>query len=779
MKTLLLALVLCGGLVSAQAQGTAFTYQGRLTDGTAPANGLYDLAFSVWTNPSGAAQTGVTITNAATPVSNGLFVVTLDFGAGIFNGAARWLEIGVRAGSSGNFNTLVPRQPITATPYATTAASVTGVVPNGGLAGAYSGAVTFNNSANNFSGNGSALTGVNAASLGGLNANQFWRTLGNSGTTPAANFVGTTDNQPLELRANGQRALRLQPFSNIGVSVVGGSNTVDAFAPAATIGGGLGNVIQSQGFYSTIGGGRSNILELSAQQVVIAGGIENRMGISANSSAIGGGWQNLIQSNAAMAVIAGGWTNSLGPFGTASTIGGGYQNSIQLRSDYSTIGGGRFNRIEPTNQYATISGGGFNVIETGADDSVISGGFSSVIHTNAQSSVVAGGGGHEIQSAYSSVGGGFNNVVEADAADSAIGGGTANRIATAANSSTIAGGTLNRIEQGANFSTIGGGSSNEGDTNAVYATIAGGSNNRIQQNADHAAIGGGQLNTILPNAGRAVIAGGDGNIAAGTSSAIGGGTLNLIEAGSTYSTIAGGGGNRIAANSFSSTIPGGYSNNVAGNFSMAAGYRAEANHPGTFAWAGGNTLPYASIFPNCFNIYASNGVSMDYGPQTAGNPRGARYVYVGPFNAGLTISCWNGARLTDGGIWSNASDKNRKTDFREVDGQTVLEKLAALPIRQWRYTNETPGVKHLGPTAQDFHAAFGLGTDDTSIGTVDADGVALAAIQALNRKVEERDAEIRLLKQRLERLERLSVRNDDSRKSRDRHEGGANISKEQ
>jgi hypothetical protein len=61
----------------------------------------------------------------------------------------------------------------------------------------------------------------------------------------------------------------------------------------------------------------------------------------------------------------------------------------------------------------------------------------------------------------------------------------------------------------------------------------------------------------------------------------------------------------------------------------------------------------------------------------------------------------------------------------------------------------------MGPVAQDFHAAFGLGSDDKGISTVDADGVALAAIQALNRKVEEKDARIRELEQRMERLERL------------------------
>jgi hypothetical protein len=79
-----------------------------------------------------------------------------------------------------------------------------------------------------------------------------------------------------------------------------------------------------------------------------------------------------------------------------------------------------------------------------------------------------------------------------------------------------------------------------------------------------------------------------------------------------------------------------------------------------------------------------------------------------------------------------------------------------MPITQWSF-KESPGARHLGPMAQDFYAAFGLGWDDKHIATVDADGVALAAIQALNQKLREKDAEIRALNHRLEQLEqRLS-----------------------
>src|SRR5215471_12278093 len=112
------------------AQGTAFTYQGRLTDNGAPANGSYDLTFALFTTNVGPVQIGPTITNAAVALSEGLFTVALDFGAGSFPGAERWLEIGVRTNGMGGFITLVPRQKLTPSPYAITA----GTLVSGGLA---------------------------------------------------------------------------------------------------------------------------------------------------------------------------------------------------------------------------------------------------------------------------------------------------------------------------------------------------------------------------------------------------------------------------------------------------------------------------------------------------------------------------------------------------------------------------------------------------------------------------------------------------------------------
>lgn len=100
------------------AQTTAFTYQGKLTDAGAPANGSFDLQFKLFDALSGGTQIGATVTNNAVAVSGGVFTTMLDFGANAFPGAARWLEISVRPAGGGAFTLLNPRQSIGTVPYA-------------------------------------------------------------------------------------------------------------------------------------------------------------------------------------------------------------------------------------------------------------------------------------------------------------------------------------------------------------------------------------------------------------------------------------------------------------------------------------------------------------------------------------------------------------------------------------------------------------------------------------------------------------------------------------
>ena len=101
-----------------------------------------------------------------------------------------------------------------------------------------------------------------------------------------------------------------------------------------------------------------------------------------------------------------------------------------------------------------------------------------------------------------------------------------------------------------------------------------------------------------------------------------------------------------------------------------------------------------------------------------------------------------------------SSDRNLKENFSPVSPREVLDKVTALPISRWNFKGDT-ATPHVGPMAQDFHAAFGLGTDDRHIATVDADGVALAAIQGLNQKVEDKEARITALEKELAEIKRL------------------------
>ncbi|WP_163867543.1 tail fiber domain-containing protein [Myxococcus eversor] len=195
----------------------------------------------------------------------------------------------------------------------------------------------------------------------------------------------------------------------------------------------------------------------------------------------------------------------------------------------------------------------------------------------------------------------------------------------------------------------------------------------------------------------------------------------------------------------------GYTNSATGQGSIAVGYRVSANadystalghrvtsggRTGSFIWGDESTTTVASnTLDNQFMVRAAGGVFLRT-------------------NAALTTGC----NLPAGsGVFSCTSDRHQKEDFRHVDGEQLLAKVARLPVETWRYKEEASGVRHLGPVAQDFRAAFGLGTDDTSIGMLDIDGVNMAAIQALERRTRElhvRDAEVDALKAELAELKR-------------------------
>ena len=99
------------------------------------------------------------------------------------------------------------------------------------------------------------------------------------------------------------------------------------------------------------------------------------------------------------------------------------------------------------------------------------------------------------------------------------------------------------------------------------------------------------------------------------------------------------------------------------------------------------------------------------------------------------------------------SDVNLKREFVDIDEKMILEKLMNIPVTEWGYEYEDPSVRHLGPMAQDFYAAFGLGQDERHIQSVDADGVAFAAIKGMYDLLQEKDSQIVQLEQRNADLE--------------------------
>jgi hypothetical protein len=350
-------------LSTAFAQGTAFSYQGRLNVNASPANGLYDFRFKLYFDPLGNVQAGSSYVTNAVPTTNGLFMVVLDFGPGIFTGSNYWLEVDVKTNNAGTYMVLNPFQAVTPAPYAIfantasnligtlSAAQLNGPVPSASLAGTYGGVITLNNVANSFTGNGSGLTGVSALTLDGLGPNNFWQTTGNAGTTAGVNFVGTVDSQALELHVDGQRAFRLEPglFGSITIPNV--------------IGGSLGNYVVPGTLGATIGGGGTtdsadpnDTNVVSGNFSTIAGGVGNMILNNTYEGSIGGGYKNSITNDAAWATISGGYQNTVS--GSAGTIPGG-ENNIAAGADSFAAGDNAQAMNSGSFVWADGSGGAF------------------------------------------------------------------------------------------------------------------------------------------------------------------------------------------------------------------------------------------------------------------------------------------------------------------------------------------------------------------------------------------------------------------------------------
>ncbi len=413
----------------------------------------------------------------------------------------------------------------------------------------------------------------------------------------------------------------------------------------------------------------------------------------------------------------------------AATISGGGRLGFPNRvyGEMGTVGGGAGNEAFST---ATVGGGAGNLAS--GIRSTIAGGENNAATRDSAS--IGGGYGNLATASHATVAGGISNA--ATEVDATIGGGSGN--AASERHSTVGGGSVNKASgfaaaivggvynvASATYSTAGGGIANV--SSGMESTVSGGAGNHAS--GESAFIGGGMNNHVT-----------------GPYSTIGGGRANVAGNDASrqcvYATVGGGMENK-ASGSYS-VVPGGSQNHAAGDHGFAAGSQAriEPGHDGVFLYSDHKGVEFPSAGPNEFAARATGGVRFVTGIDASGHSLA-------------------GVRLSPGsGSWETLSDRRMKTSFSSVDGQDILERLKSLPIMSWRYRAEDSGIRHIGPTAQDFNKAFQFGADEHYISSVDADGIAMAAIRSLYEMVKERDKTIEAHENRIHEMEtQLALQN--------------------
>jgi hypothetical protein len=786
---------------SLRAQATAFTYQGRLNDSGLAANRSYDFRFAIFdsTNLPGILVAGP-VTNSAVVVTNGLFTVALDFGASPFSGPARWLDIAVRT-NGGAFVSLSPRQALAPSPYAITAGNL---VAGGLSSGTYSNPLTLNNPANVFagshSGNGSGLTGLNAAAL-------------TSGTVPDA-------------RLSTNVALLNAPNIFTATQTINGNLGLGTNAPTARLhvngqvritGGapGAGKVLTGDS-----GGTAVWSAPRASPQVVVvdAAGNGDYTSISAALAAISPSptspfivevWPGLYFERVVMKSYV--HLQGADPYSTVVmfNVAGVTNNSdfavikLNLLTNVSVCG---FTLTSPAYTNPAALQAAVGIYDVGSSPVIANNRFvllagyqPTLAFPNPVLGVASANSSPDVHDCYFEEARSIDGVSLYQSSGSICGNTFSNHwhAATLTQSSAQ---ILNNQMNGMGMAVLIDGSS--GGT-VAFNRIAGATGSTAIRNQGEARILGNQLTGPaqlgVDNVGEASILG----------NTLNGCTLDGIRSSGSVRTAicgnlllnCGGAGepalllvnssavvsaNTFLSNSFGDIQVGGtgtpvvYGNLTTGSVRGGAtitGYGAATIATSTtsnllFNAAGGigvgtinpsgalhlvapTGLPPAGLLAQdnglVLGLQATSGYKwvQSYGGPLVFNPQGNN-VGIGTtnpataFDVSGTITCVS---------LNQTSDREAKEAFAPVDPAEILDKVATLPITSWQFKGDNQ--RHLGPMAQDFYAALNLGADPRHIATVDEGGVALAAIQALTRRLADQESELRQLKQSVAQLRAL------------------------
>ncbi len=808
MKTrqiLILAVALYGLFTvvdAAFAQGTAFTYEGQLSASGSPANGNYDFTFALFsTNSTNTGQVGSTLTNFAVCVTNGLFTVLLDFGSN-FPGASRWLAISVRTNGSTNFTALNPLQELTPTPYAiyapnagsaasarsVAATNITGAIPlaqlPAGLVTNTETGVTVNGT---FSGNGGGLTNLNASSLTGTAANlSVGNITVNSNlclpATTSTNGIIYIGGAPMMhaygylnyFAGNGAGNFTMSGNRNVGIgnsalaaNTSGTWNTaIGGFALGYNTTGYYDTAVGFESLFNNTSGFGNTALGMTALAANSSGNNNAALGWGAlgfnttgsDNTASGRGAlnfnttgiQNTASGSGALVNNTTGSNNTASGFQALQSNTNGYGNSAigyealfnNTSGYYNTANGFQALYSNTTGYQSVANGDGALFANTTGIQNTANG--SEALANNTTGSYNAANGVAALQQnttgIYNTANGFFALQANTTGLENAANGGYALASNTSGSGNTANGsGALENNTTGGDNAANGfqalqlNTTGNNNTANGYWALYSNtmGSNNIAEGYQAGYNITTGSSNIDIGNTGVAT----DTNIIRiGTSQAqafiagqiVGDGSgLTNLNVGQLPSAV-------LTNNETGVTLGGTF----IGDGSQLGNLNADQLSSGTIA---DTLLPSNVALTSASQTFEGQNVFQ---------------ANVGIGNSNPTNKLMVVNARCDGSSWINASDRNLKQDFAAVDAQAVLGKVASLPVRTWSYKLQ-PGQKHLGPVAQDFHPAFGLGLDDVSISTVDEGGVALAAIQGLNQKLNEKDAEIEKLKAKADKVDSL------------------------